>query len=70
LLSPPPETLAALLALAQTGEILEIQQQALHLEETYLSFARKLRELAKAFEIDQIKVFVKQLIEEKQDENG
>jgi signal transduction histidine kinase/CheY-like chemotaxis protein len=73
LLPPPLETLVALHELAQMGEILEIQQQALHLEEmdaAYGPFARKLQKLAKAFEINQIKVFIKQFIEEKQDEDG
>jgi CheY-like chemotaxis protein/anti-sigma regulatory factor (Ser/Thr protein kinase) len=73
LLPPPSETLAALHELARMGEILEIQQQALQLEEmdaAYGPFARKLQKLAKAFEIDQIKVFIKQFIEEKQDEDG
>jgi signal transduction histidine kinase/ActR/RegA family two-component response regulator len=71
LLPPPPETLAALHELARMGEILEIQKQALRLEEmgaAYIPFARKLQELAKGFEIEQINAFVKQFIEEKQDE--
>ena len=73
LLPPPPETLAALHELARMGEILKIQEQALRLEEmdtTYIPFARKLQGLAKGFEIEQIKAFVKQFLEEKQDDDG
>jgi CheY-like chemotaxis protein len=73
LLPSPQETLAALHELARKGEILEIQEQALHLEEmgaAYIPFARKLQELAKGFEIEQIKAFVKQFLEEKQDEHN
>ncbi len=73
LLPPPPETLTALYELARQGEILEIQQQALRLEEmdaAYIPFARKLQALAKGFEIEQIKAFVKQFLEEKQDDDG
>ncbi len=73
LLPPPFETLVALHELARMGEILEIQQQALQLEEmdaAYGPFARKLQKMAKAFEIDHVKVFIKQFIEEKEDEDG
>jgi CheY-like chemotaxis protein len=68
LLPPPQETLTALYELVRMGEILEIQEQALHLEEmgaAYVPFARKLQELAKGFEINQIMAFVKQFLEEK-----
>jgi hypothetical protein len=72
LLPPPQETLTALYELARMGEILEIQEQALRLEEmgaAYIPFARKLQELAKGFEIEQIKAFVKQFLEEKQEDD-
>jgi CheY-like chemotaxis protein len=73
LLPPPPDLLAALYELARMGEILEIQEQALRLEEmdvAYIPFARKLQELAKGFEIEQINAFVKQFLEEEQDDGG
>jgi len=73
LLLPPQETLAALYELARKGKILEIRQQALRLEEmgaAYIPFARKLQQLAKGFEIEQINAFVKQFLEEKQDDDG
>ncbi|MBE7473521.1 MAG: response regulator [Anaerolineales bacterium] len=73
LLPPPAEELTALYELARRGQILEIQQQALGLEkmgEVYLPFARKLQDLARGFEIDQIKIFVEQFLQGKAHEHS
>jgi CheY-like chemotaxis protein len=67
LLPPPMEELALLSRLADEGRILNIRAEATRLEEldeAYVPFARRLQELAKGFEIDQIKAFVKQSMEE------
>jgi signal transduction histidine kinase/DNA-binding NarL/FixJ family response regulator len=71
LLPPPMEELALLSRLADEGRILNIRAEATRLEEldeAYVPFARRLQELAKGFEIDQIKAFVKQSMEEKEGE--
>ncbi|MBN1889524.1 MAG: response regulator, partial [Thermoflexales bacterium] len=67
LLPPPAEELAALHELASSGRIVDIQKQALRLEEigeTYIPFARKLQELAQGFEIEQIKALLAQFVKE------
>jgi CheY-like chemotaxis protein len=64
---PPPEMLAALDELAQKGDILAIQKQALHLEEmdaVYLPFARQLQHLAQGFDIGRIKELIHHWMEE------
>ena len=53
--------------LVNKGRILDIQAQAVGLEkmgEAYLPFSRKLQELARGFEINKIKTFIEQFIEE------
>ena len=67
LVPPPPEELAALYRLVDEGRILDIRAQAVRLEkmgEAYLPFARKLQNLARGFEINKIKLFIEQFIEE------
>ena len=73
LVPPPLEELEALSNLARSGRIWDIRQHALalrELDETYIPFARKLQALAKNFEVEQIKAFIKQFIEVEQDESG
>jgi CheY-like chemotaxis protein len=65
LVPPPAEELAALHKLAKSGRIVDIEKHAARLEEigeAYIPFARKLQELARSFEIDQIKAFVERYI--------
>jgi hypothetical protein len=68
LIPPPQADLAVLYKLAQSGRILEIQARAGHLarlNEAYLPFCDRLRELTRDFELDQIVAFVRQFIKEK-----
>jgi signal transduction histidine kinase/ligand-binding sensor domain-containing protein/DNA-binding NarL/FixJ family response regulator len=65
LVPPPPKDLAALYQLADEGQIFDIREYAVRLEkldEAYLPFARYLQKLTKRFDIDQIKVFIKQFM--------
>ena len=65
LVPPPTEELAALYQLADEGRILDLQAQAARLEklgEAYVPFANRLQKLARGFEIDQIKAFLKQFM--------
>jgi CheY-like chemotaxis protein len=65
LVPPPAEELAALHRLARSGRIWDIREQATRLAEmdaAYIPFARKLQELVRRFEIEQIKAFVEQFI--------
>jgi CheY-like chemotaxis protein len=65
LVPPPTEELAALYQLADEGRILDIQAQAARLQklgEAYIPFANRLQKLARGFEIDQIKTFLKQFM--------
>jgi CheY-like chemotaxis protein len=71
LIPPPPEELERISQYANEGRILDIQTQATHLEalgEAYLPFARRLGQLAKGFEIDQIKELIKPFMEADKDE--
>jgi CheY-like chemotaxis protein len=67
-LAPPPgEELEILYELAMLGKMTRIRERADHLEaldDRYAPFAGKLRELAKAYEDDEIMDFVKQYMEE------
>ncbi|HET9914800.1 MAG TPA: two-component regulator propeller domain-containing protein, partial [Anaerolineales bacterium] len=68
LIPPSQEDLAVLCKLAQSGRILEIQARAAQLarlNEAYLPFCDRLRELTRDFELDQIVAFVRQFIKEK-----
>ena len=65
LVPPPAEELAALYQLALEGRVFDIQAQAVRLEtlgEAYIPFARRLQKLARGFEIDQTKAFLKQFM--------
>jgi hypothetical protein len=62
---PPQKELDILHDLARRGNMRAIQKHAMHIEmlgEQYILFARKLSELAKGFEEDQILAFVEQFI--------
>jgi CheY-like chemotaxis protein len=68
----PRDMLAELNEMARKGDILQIQKHALHLEKmdiAYLPFVHKLQKLAQGFEIDKIKEFIHNWIEEKHDEH-
>jgi CheY-like chemotaxis protein len=63
LVPPPPEEMSALYRLAEEGRVFDLQAAAERLgmlNEAYVPFARRLKKLAKAFEIDQIKVLIEQ----------
>ena len=65
LVPPPAAELAALYQLAAEGQVFELQAQAMRLEtlgEAYIPFARRLQKLARGFEIDQTKAFLKQFM--------
>jgi PAS domain S-box-containing protein len=67
-LCPPKETLETLHRLAVLGKVFEIQAQVEQLETAdprYGPFARKIWDLAQAFEDAQIEAFVKHCLEEK-----
>jgi CheY-like chemotaxis protein len=71
LIPPPPEELERASQYANEGRILDIQTQAAPLEtldEAYLPFARRLKQLAKTFDIDQIKELIKPFMEADKDE--
>ncbi|AFZ18018.1 hybrid sensor histidine kinase/response regulator [Allocoleopsis franciscana] len=62
LIAPPPEDIAVLLDLAMRGNIRGIDEQARRLEqldEKFVSFASKLRQLAQDFQVRQIREFLK-----------
>jgi predicted ATPase/signal transduction histidine kinase/CheY-like chemotaxis protein len=72
LIPPPQEQLEVLYELAMLGRIRDIQEQASHLEqinEKYIPFAHKLRDLAKAFEDEQIVALVEEYLVENSDES-
>ncbi len=67
LIAPPQEDLAVLYALAQSGRILNIREQATRLaklDEAYRPFVDRLQELVRGFELDQIVALVGQFIKE------
>jgi hypothetical protein len=67
LVPPPQDELEVLHELARLGKMRPIREQADHLEELdecYIPFARRLRELAKRFEDKQIIHLVTQYMEE------
>jgi CheY-like chemotaxis protein len=69
--APPPEELALLRRLIDEGRIVDIHTQAVHLEkinQAYIPFVRQLQKLAKGFEIDEMKAFIRQFIGEIQDD--
>jgi PAS domain S-box-containing protein len=69
-ISPPQEELAVLFEFAKIGDILNIKKRIDHLEQldkTFLPFARKIRQLAKGFEMNAIKTLIRQYMEEKHD---
>jgi PAS domain S-box-containing protein len=62
LIAPPPENIAILLDLAMRGNIRGINEQAARLEQLddqFVPFASKLRQLAQDFQIKQIREFLK-----------
>jgi signal transduction histidine kinase/ligand-binding sensor domain-containing protein/DNA-binding NarL/FixJ family response regulator len=62
---PPAEELAVLYRLANEGQVFELQAQVVRLEtlgDIYVPFANRLQKLARGFEIDQIKAFLKQFM--------
>ncbi len=64
---PPQEELEVLFELATLGRMRQVREKASELEEMdekYIPFATKIRELARGFEIDQILALVKQYMEE------
>jgi signal transduction histidine kinase/CheY-like chemotaxis protein len=66
LVAPSVEELEALYELAMLGSMKDIRDRALQLEELddkYISFARKLQSLAKAFEDEKIVAFIEQYLE-------
>jgi len=57
MIPPPPEQLEVLYELAMLGRVRDLQEQANqleHMDDKYIPFAHKLRDLAKAFEDEQI----------------
>ena len=71
LIPPPREELERLYRFADEGLIFDIQTRAAHLEtldDAYVPFARHLEQLAKGFDIDQIKKLIKQFMEASKDE--
>ncbi|MDM8551370.1 AAA family ATPase [Desulfobacterales bacterium HSG2] len=63
LIPPPPEETAVLYDLAMMGNIKGIRERADHLEalgEAFIPFARKLRKMARSFEIEAILALVEQ----------
>jgi hypothetical protein len=68
LVPPPKEELDILLDLARRGNMQAIRERAAHIEtlgEQYVPFARRLSELAKGFEEDQILALVEHRIEDR-----
>jgi len=66
LIPPPAAELEVLYELAMLGSMRRIREQAQHinaLDEKYIPFARKVLELAKAFEDEQIVALVEQYLE-------
>ncbi|WP_322111892.1 ATP-binding protein [Aerosakkonema funiforme] len=62
LVAPPQEEIATLFELAMMGDLRSIQEKAVKLEELdskYLPFATELRQLAKGFQVKQIREFLK-----------
>jgi CheY-like chemotaxis protein len=66
-MASPLVPLAALLKLAKSGRIVDIEKHAARpakTDEAYIPFSEKVRKLARRFEIEQIKAFVEQFIKE------
>jgi CheY-like chemotaxis protein len=69
--APPRAELIGLHQLALAGRIVDLQARASHLaglDDAYLPFVDRLRELARGFELDEIAAFVGQFIHDGQDE--
>jgi signal transduction histidine kinase/ActR/RegA family two-component response regulator len=67
LIPPPPEELEAVYKLAMEGRMRQVRKQAAHIEELdekYIPFARKIQELAKSFEDEQIIALVEKYLDE------
>jgi signal transduction histidine kinase len=67
LISPPPAELKAVYELAMEGRMRQVREKAAHIEELdekYIPFARKIQQLAKSFEDEQIIVLVEKYLEE------
>ncbi len=68
MIPPPPEEMKILYDIVMDGNMREIREYAAHLEQsdkTYVPFARKLCELARNFQDEQILTLVEQYMEEK-----
>ena len=62
LVAPPTEEIEALLELAIMGDLRGIQERITRLEELdskYVTFAKEIRQLAKGFQVKQIREFLK-----------
>jgi CheY-like chemotaxis protein len=67
IVAPPAAELLTWLDLAKRGNTRRLEKQAdklAQLDEQYLPFANKLRQLAKGFKMKQIEQFIKQLLQE------
>ncbi len=68
LIPPPQKELTVLFELAKIGDIVNIKKHTNHLaqlDKQFLPFVAKIRQLANAFEINAIKVFIQDYMEEK-----
>jgi signal transduction histidine kinase/ActR/RegA family two-component response regulator len=67
LIIPPPAELEAVYELAMEGRMRQVREKAAHIEELdekYIPFARKIQQLAKSFEDEQIIALVEKYLEE------
>jgi hypothetical protein len=67
LIPPPPAELEAVYELAMEGRMRQVREQAAHIEELdekYIPFSRKIQQLAKSFEDEQIIALVEKYLEE------